>query len=458
MRRPIRVDPRVVCAARPGSDRLAGAHRHLVDRWRRRRGRLAVGYLYSIAAGTCRGRCGALGCGLHANQFDGTKAVHRIAQRRHVTARSTRRGATASTLGRAQRVCRPAAAGHPKPTAGHRGKAAPVSSCDLWLPAVRGHADRGGGVSSADPLGQPAPRSVSWASSQARFYFSHRGWHRPARAPPTRPTPGREHRWPPAELHHWKPSPRTRAWPTARLRLPRHHSERRLGGRRQVYNAAFSPDGTVDPPHLATTTTDPAHGLLGGGQNWFHEDDQGPSLRHRHQLSAMRYTLYRVNTNFIRSKDVLLSQLTVYRSTPASGAPARRSTRSWATQGRQDVDPQYAGASDHMLIYHNWVDVTSYAGQNDGGLVNCRRPALANYLSGGAPGAEPPAARRPMDNGAASPPQRRGAQGVPVRTVNGDLNKTNCASCEVALERDLFFTPSMPPGRQLLDEPVPADP
>jgi hypothetical protein len=111
------------------------------------------------------------------------------------------------------------------------------------------------------------------------------------------------------------------------------------------------------------------------------------------------------------------------------------------------VDQQYAGGlPTNMLIYHNWVDVTSYAGLNDNGLVNLQTtPALFNYLSGGALLAGTYRLRvDTMDHNATTftDPNTGAHKGYAVRAVNGDVNKTTCTTCQVAGWNEIcFFTP-----------------
>src|SRR5256886_16541195 len=129
----------------------------------------------------------------------------------------------------------------------------------------------------------------------------------------------------------------------------------------------------------------------------------------------MRYTLYRVNNAFIRGSDELLSQLTVLPIDARNwnGASKQYTIMGGPNQGKT-VDQQYSGGlPSNMLIYHNWGDVTSYTGLNDGGLVSLRTtPALNNYLVGGGHGARtlPPPVGRPRHNTA---PSSRGSNSAP---------------------------------------------
>ena len=223
------------------------------------------------------------------------------------------------------------------------------------------------------------------------------------------------------------------------------------GGVVQVYNAAFAPDGTGGTANFCDNNNqNPAARTCAiGGNNWFHEDDSGPfAFGTAANYTAMRYTLYRINNAFIRGSDELLSQLTVL---PIDARNWNGASNQYTIMGGPNagktVDQQYSGGlPSNMLIYHNWVDVTSYTGLNDGGLVSLRTtPALNNYLIGGALVAGTYRLRvDSLDNNAASfTGASNGAhKGYAVRAVNGDVNRTACATCQVAGWNEIcFFTP-----------------
>jgi len=205
------------------------------------------------------------------------------------------------------------------------------------------------------------------------------------------------------------------------------------GGVVQIYNAAFSPDGTGASANFCDNNNQvpAARTCAIGGNNWFHEDDGGPfDFNTAANYSAMRYTLYRVNNAFIRGSDELLSQLTVL---PIDARNWKNASKQYTIMGGPNsgktVDQQYSGAlPSNMLIYHNWVDVTSYTGLNDGGLVSLRTtPALSNYLIGGALVSGIYRLRvDSLDNNSASfTGGSNGAhKGYAVRAVNGDVNRT----------------------------------
>jgi hypothetical protein len=218
------------------------------------------------------------------------------------------------------------------------------------------------------------------------------------------------------------------------------------GGLIQIYNAAFSPDASNycenDNSSAAARTCNPNR-----GNYHLHEDDGGPfAFGTQANYSAMRYSLYRVTNNFIRTGDVLLSQLTVLPIDARNYAAAANQYTNINTGAT--ITQQYSGtAPSNMLIYHNWVDPTSYAGAQDGGLVSLKTtPQLANYLSGGALTAGTYRLRVDTLNYNATIPSGNAQPGAhkayAVRTVNADPGRTACGTCTVAAWDDMaFYTP-----------------
>ncbi len=218
------------------------------------------------------------------------------------------------------------------------------------------------------------------------------------------------------------------------------------GGLIQIYNAAFSPDGSNycenDNSNPAARTCNPNR-----GNYHLHEDDGGPFAYGTLQnYAAMRYTLYRVTNNFIRGGDVLLSQLTVLPIDARNYAAASSQYTNVNTGAK--ITQLYSGTTPtNMLIYHNWVEPTSYTGANDGGLVTLRTtPQLATYFAGGSLTAGTYRLRVDTLNYNASVPASGSQAGAhkayAVRTVNADLGRTACAACTVAAWDDMcFYTP-----------------
>lgn len=221
------------------------------------------------------------------------------------------------------------------------------------------------------------------------------------------------------------------------------------GGVIQLYNAAYGPDGygaaanfcdnNNQNPALRTCST--------GGITWYHEDDDmGGS--NASNYPAMRYSLYRVNNPFIRSSDVLLSQLTVY---PIDASNWSQGSNQYlimggANRGRTVTQRYSAGLPTNMLIYHNWIDVATYTGPQDGGLVGLQQTAaFSTYDQNGVlvPGSYRLRVDTMDNNGRSFTTSTTiGKKGYAVRTVNGDVNRTSCSSCRVAAWDDMcFFTP-----------------
>src|ERR1700736_1082149 len=119
-----------------------------------------------------------------------------------------------------------------------------------------------------------------------------------------------------------------------------------------------------------------------GVSYYLHEEDSqdqnGYSNAQKDLYSTMEYTVYTVNTPFIRASDTEISKVKVfpidatgYYRTPANcvGAciPAKsynpiNSLGSYITQSWDG-----AGNPINMQTYHAWVDVTNYTGASDGG-------------------------------------------------------------------------------------------
>jgi hypothetical protein len=221
------------------------------------------------------------------------------------------------------------------------------------------------------------------------------------------------------------------------------------GGVIQLYSAAYAPDGfgpaanfcdnNNQNPALRTCST--------GGISWLHEDDDidmsAPS-----NYPAMRYSLYRVNNLFIRSSDLLLSQMTVYpidASNWSSGSNQYR-IMGGSNLGRTVTQRYSGGLPTNMLIYHNWIDVATYTGSQDGGLVSLQQ--MGAFSAYDQNGVLVPGVYRlrvdTMDNNGRSFTNLNtvGKKGYAVRAVNGDTNRTACASCVAAAWDDMcFFVP-----------------
>jgi hypothetical protein len=224
------------------------------------------------------------------------------------------------------------------------------------------------------------------------------------------------------------------------------------GGVVQVYNAAYAPDGTDTSANLCDNNNqNPAlRSCSVGGNNWYHEDDtMGTSPSN---YPTMRYSLYRINNLFVRTTDVLLSQLTVYPIDASNWASASNqyTIMGGPNQGRTVTQQYVGGLPTNMLIYHNWVDVATYSGTRDGGLVKLTQTAAFDTYDIG--GALVPGGYRlrvdNLDNAGRSFTNLNtiNLKGYAVRAVNADLNRTGCTTCQVAAWDEMCLFTSLSAG------------
>ncbi|MDQ6713033.1 MAG: hypothetical protein M3Z28_07565, partial [Candidatus Dormibacteraeota bacterium] len=159
------------------------------------------------------------------------------------------------------------------------------------------------------------------------------------------------------------------------------------GGYIQVYNAAFSPDGGPNGSSGPHNNCDNFQGWTpcsSGGSYYLHEQDSITDFSNKQLFSASRYTLFQVTNHFIRANDVKLTQTTVYPldATNWIANPPRYKNVNTATTITQTYDGQ--GNPTNMSIYHNWIDLPTYAGAGDGGLVTLNQYGNpGSYLTGG---------------------------------------------------------------------------
>jgi len=90
------------------------------------------------------------------------------------------------------------------------------------------------------------------------------------------------------------------------------------------------------------------------------------------EFSAMEYTLFRVNSYFIRGSDTKLAQLIVFPIDAtrwnATPSPIYKNVNTGALV-TQTYDP-VTGAATNMHIYHDWIDIANYtAGGAEGALL-----------------------------------------------------------------------------------------
>jgi hypothetical protein len=216
----------------------------------------------------------------------------------------------------------------------------------------------------------------------------------------------------------------------------------------QVYNAAFAPDGFGPTANFCDNDNQvPSLRRCSiRGANWMREEEAGPASLY----STMRYSLYRVLNPFIHTSDVLLSQLTVYPIDARNWSTGRYLIMGGPNLG-QTVMQQYAGGQPtNMLIYHNWIDVATYGGAQDRGLVRLRQlPAFGSYFQGGAMVAGSYRLRvDTLDNMGTSftNPLTTGHKGYAVRAANAGPSPTLCSNCQVAALAEICFITTFDAG------------
>jgi hypothetical protein len=218
-------------------------------------------------------------------------------------------------------------------------------------------------------------------------------------------------------------------------------------GRIQVYNAVFGPDGNGSDQNNGCengrvgSPTGPIGPCSAGGNYFYHENDS-IDTRDRTRYAAMEYTLFQANNVFIHSADTELAQFKVL---PIDASNWKQSSNQYAPVGPGSPITQLYnadGSPANMAIYHSWVDVPSYTGPLDGGLVQRTMPAILPLLPAGT-------YRLRVDmlnpDGSSPPGTAQAHKGYSVRAV--DALGAACADCAVTAWNDMaYFTPISTPG------------
>lgn len=249
------------------------------------------------------------------------------------------------------------------------------------------------------------------------------------------------------------------------------------GGQIQVYNAAFAPDldnssdGTTSKlkrnhcensrtgvgPFVPPFTGQPIGPCSSGGPTgsfYMHEEDSisatcasSPcTFTDKTQFSAMEYTVFRVNSYFIRGSDTKLAQVIVFPIDAtrwnASPSPIYKNVNTGATI-TQTYDP-VTGKPTNMHIYHDWIDISNYAaGGGEGALVQ----RLQSF-----PGSLPQGLYRlrvdTLSYNGVNPPDNSVAHKGYVVRVQDSTGLTACApSCTLGTMSDMcVYTPISLPG------------
>ena len=159
------------------------------------------------------------------------------------------------------------------------------------------------------------------------------------------------------------------------------------GGYIQIYDAAFSPDGGPNGssgPHNNCENHQGWTPCSSGGSYYLHEEDSIGDFTNKQLFSANRYTLFSVTNHFIRASDVKLTQTTVLPidATNWNANPPKYKNVNTGATITQTYDGQ--GNPTNMAIYHSWIDVPTYNGAGDNGLVSLNQYGNpGSYLTGG---------------------------------------------------------------------------
>jgi hypothetical protein len=421
---------------------------------------LAVGYLYSISAERAAAAAALSGVEFMPDQFDWTTATP-VGSRNDASDRALdeakRNGFDVADRANAVQVTSAAVPGHANQLKVTVSRNAPVFFMQL-LGFSSYRVARTAVAAYLPPisLGQPGSQlggTVSSLGGSTQFFMRTEGWATDrSQGDAFTPNPSGSSMGASNDVHQISytngaelqdASVSDRGGYNYRVVIPTGGS----GGVLQVYNAAFAPDSSnyCDNDNLnpAARTCN----VLRGNYH-MHEDDGGPfSYGTNANYAAMRYTLYLVKNNFIRTTDVMCSQLTVLPIDARNYGQPNNQYRNINTGA--NITQLYTGsAPSNMLVYHNWVDVANYSGGQDGGLVTLRQPNLSG--SCGALGGilQPGTYRLRVDtlsyNGtvATSGTQAGAHKGYAVHVVNGDVNRTTCTGCALAAWDDMaIYTP-----------------
>ncbi|MEP7106064.1 MAG: hypothetical protein ABI838_09480 [Chloroflexota bacterium] len=223
------------------------------------------------------------------------------------------------------------------------------------------------------------------------------------------------------------------------------------GGSIQVYSAVHGPDGNNGKPHnncennrLGSPTA--AIGACSSGGNYYFHEEDGVTFGTSNTYNTIEYTLMQVNSYFIRSSDTKLTQVEVRPIDASNWDQSNNQYQSVNTGSNITQTYNANGTPSNMLIYHNWIDIATYLGATDGGLVKWS----AGYGPRAA-GTTLPAAqyRLRVDSlncdGSLPPPdgvggQGRAHKGWSVRVLDASGNP--CANCTLGAWDDMaIYTP-----------------
>jgi hypothetical protein len=311
-------------------------------------------------------------------------------------------------------------------------------------------------------LGQPGNQigsSVSQlglAGTNNYYFMRYEGWSTPrAQGDPFTPDPSTAGS---NDVHQISAA---KGVDTADASLPSRGGENYLinipagGGSIQVYNAVYGPDNGTGPTpngrnicenHRNGTATAPIAPCNTNSQYYYHEED-GVNFTDKTTYNATEYTLFSVNSYFIRGSDTKLDQFKVL---PIDASNWWKTTSQYTNVNtNQPITQSYdaSGNATNMLTYHNWVDVATYAGAADAGTVQWTAgygPQVNGYkLPAGTYRLRVDSLAYNGANGSAEPPTGNAGQahkGYSVRTL--DAAGAPCAACSIGAWSDMtLFTP-----------------
>jgi len=317
-------------------------------------------------------------------------------------------------------------------------------------------------------LGQPGSQIGSTISELGRpltnnyYFMRYEGWSTPrSQGDPFTPNPA------PAGSTDVHQISGIKGVDTADPALPSRGGENYLitippaGGTVQVYNAIYGPDNGTAPTGGGQYTSprnicdnhrlgSPA-ALVGpcnaNTQYYYHEED-GASFGTPSSFNATEYTLFRVNSYFIRGSDTKIDQLKVL---PIDASNWWRNSAQYTLMdgSNSPITQTYdaAGNATNMLTYHNWVDIATYSGAGDGGSTRWSPgygPQSPGYkLPGGTYRLRVDSLDNTGANGSAEPPGGNPGQahkGYAVRVL--DNLGSPCAACSIGAWSDMtLYTP-----------------
>ena len=227
------------------------------------------------------------------------------------------------------------------------------------------------------------------------------------------------------------------------------------GGSIQVYNAINGPDNAGAKNNCENHRMGSPAAAIGpcsSGSSYYYHEEDGISFGTANTYNAIEYTLFQVNSYFIRASDTKKFQfkaLPIDATNWAASPPTYKNVNTGAT-----ITQTYDGVGNptNMLTYHNWVDTATYGGGADGGTMKWTAgfgPALPGYKL---PAGQYRLRVDSLNWDGSLPPPDGGSgpglahKGYSVRVLDGSGNP--CAACTIGAWDDMcIYTPiSVPAG------------